>query len=79
MEVSAQELALADARSRLTLARTEMHTFEPSQVTPVIADGLKIVASSSGGRTGHRRTAAIGAQAWSFRSARFFSSWSRLV
>jgi predicted CXXCH cytochrome family protein len=44
MEVSAQELALAGARSRLTLARTELHTFEPARMEPVVAEGLTIVA-----------------------------------
>ena len=45
MEVAAQQLALADARSRLTLARTEIHTFEPARVEPAVADGLNIVDS----------------------------------
>ena len=45
MEVAAQEVALADARSRLTLARTEVHTFEPARVEPVVNDGLNIVVS----------------------------------
>ncbi len=44
MEMSAQDLALASARSKLTLARTEVHTFEPARLTPVIGDGLKIVS-----------------------------------
>ena len=42
--MSAQELALSDARTHLTLARTEMHTFDAAAVTPVIDQGLKIVA-----------------------------------
>jgi predicted CXXCH cytochrome family protein len=45
IEVSDQQLALLEAATKLTLARTEMHTFEPARVAPVIADGMKIVAS----------------------------------
>ena len=44
IETSAQELALGEARTRVTLARTEMHTFDAAKVQPVIVDGLKIVA-----------------------------------
>jgi predicted CXXCH cytochrome family protein len=40
MEMSAQALAVGNARTRLTLARTEMHTFDAAHVTPVIAEGL---------------------------------------
>jgi predicted CXXCH cytochrome family protein len=42
IEVSDDELALHEASSKVTLARTEMHAFKPEQVTPIIADGLKI-------------------------------------
>jgi predicted CXXCH cytochrome family protein len=45
IEVSDQELALREASTKLTLARTEMHGFEPALVTPIIADGTKIVAA----------------------------------
>jgi len=45
MEMSAQELAIGTARSRLTLARTEMHTFAAAHVTPIAAEGLAILAS----------------------------------
>ncbi len=45
MEMSAQELAIGTARTRLTLARTEMHTFDPARVTTVIADGMATLAS----------------------------------
>jgi predicted CXXCH cytochrome family protein len=45
MEMSAQELAIGTARSRLTLARTEMHSFDAARVTPVAADGLTILTS----------------------------------
>jgi predicted CXXCH cytochrome family protein len=44
MEMSAQEVSLGTARTRLTLARTEMHTFDPARVTPVIDEGLTTVA-----------------------------------
>jgi predicted CXXCH cytochrome family protein len=43
MELTAQELALGTARTRLTLARAEMHTFEPAAVTTVVDEGLRIV------------------------------------
>jgi predicted CXXCH cytochrome family protein len=43
IEVSDQELALREARTKLTLARTEMHAFEPATMNPSIADGVKIV------------------------------------
>jgi predicted CXXCH cytochrome family protein len=45
IEVSDQELALREASTKLTLARTEMHGFLPASVAPIIADGAKIVAS----------------------------------
>lgn len=44
IEVSDQELALGEADTKLTLARTEMHAADPALVDPVIADGMKIVA-----------------------------------
>lgn len=43
IEVSDEELALREAATKLTLARTEVHTFEPTHVTEVIADATKIV------------------------------------
>lgn len=43
IEVSDDELALREAVTKVTLARTEMHAFEPTQVSPIIADGMKIV------------------------------------
>ena len=43
IEVSDEELALREAATKLTLARTEVHTFEPTRVTEVIADATKIV------------------------------------
>ena len=45
IEVSDQELALREATTKLTLARTEMHGFEPTLVAPIIAEGTKIVAA----------------------------------
>jgi len=45
IEMSDQELALREAATKLTLARTEVHGFEPDKVTPILADGLKIVAT----------------------------------
>jgi predicted CXXCH cytochrome family protein len=46
IEVSDDELALREASTKLTLARTEMHAFDPSKVAPVIADGMTIVAAA---------------------------------
>lgn len=43
MEVGDQELALAEARTRLTLARTEMHTTDLSVVEPVLEEGHELV------------------------------------
>lgn len=45
MEVAEQELALAEARTRLTLARTEMHATDPDLVDPVIVEGHELVTS----------------------------------
>ena len=39
IEVSDQQLALREAGTKLTLARTEMHAFAPPQVAPIVADG----------------------------------------
>jgi hypothetical protein len=44
IEVSGQELALGEARSHLTLARTEMHAFKPELVDRVVDEGLTIVS-----------------------------------
>jgi Doubled CXXCH motif (Paired_CXXCH_1) len=57
IEVSAEELKLADAETHLTLARTEMHTFNPTAVDPVIQSGLKIVAEVD--QAGTRATAEL--------------------
>ncbi len=45
IEVSDQELALREAGTKLTLARTEMHAFEPARLTAITADGTKILAA----------------------------------
>lgn len=45
MEVSDQELALAETRNRLTLARMEVHAFDPATVDLVIDEGLGMVAA----------------------------------
>jgi predicted CXXCH cytochrome family protein len=44
IEVSDDELALRDARTALTLARTEIHAADPARVDAVIAGGAAIVA-----------------------------------
>jgi predicted CXXCH cytochrome family protein len=43
IEVSDQQLALREAGTKLTLARTEMHGFVPERVVPILGDGMKIV------------------------------------
>src|SRR4029450_11053030 len=48
MEVGDQELALAEARSRLVLARTEVHAFNPASLNTVVDDGAKILAGVDG-------------------------------
>ena len=45
IEVGDQQLALREAGTKLTLARTEMHAFAPAQVAPIIADGVSIIAA----------------------------------
>ena len=45
MEVSDQELALSEVRTKLTQARTEIHTFDPSAVDQVVNEGLKALAA----------------------------------
>ena len=49
MEVSSEELALAEARTRLTLARTEMHATKVGLVEPVLGEGLTILAAVDAG------------------------------
>jgi predicted CXXCH cytochrome family protein len=44
IEVSNEELALTEARSKLTLARTEMHAANPAAVDSILAEGTTILA-----------------------------------
>jgi predicted CXXCH cytochrome family protein len=44
MEMGDAQLRLGEARNQLTLARTEVHTFDPADVETVVAEGLDIVA-----------------------------------
>jgi predicted CXXCH cytochrome family protein len=43
MEVGNEELALNEARTKLVLARTEMHAFDPAALDLVVDDGSKIL------------------------------------
>ena len=45
IEVSNEQLALREAGTKLTLARTEMHRFEVAPVEAILADGMKVVES----------------------------------
>ena len=56
MEVGDDELALNEARTKLVLARTEMHAFDPASLDPVVDDGTKILAASIRPATRARRT-----------------------
>ena len=44
MEMDEQSLALREAGNHLTLARTEMHAFDPTPVSAVLQEGLAITA-----------------------------------
>jgi predicted CXXCH cytochrome family protein len=44
IEVGDEELALREAATKLTLARTEMHAFDPASVSAVITEGTTIVS-----------------------------------
>jgi predicted CXXCH cytochrome family protein len=57
IEVSDQELELREAATKLTLARTEMHAFDPARLMPIIGDGDKIVAGVN--RAGQRGLAEL--------------------
>jgi predicted CXXCH cytochrome family protein len=46
IEVSDDELALREAATKLTLARTEMHAFDAAKVIPIIAEGMTVVAAA---------------------------------
>lgn len=52
MEVGDQELALHEAGTKLVLARTEMHAFNPDSLDAVVGDGMKIVAAVNQGGNG---------------------------
>jgi predicted CXXCH cytochrome family protein len=55
IEVSDQQLALREAGTKLTLARTEMHAFVPAQLSPIVAEGLTLVtAADRAGQNGVR-------------------------
>jgi predicted CXXCH cytochrome family protein len=54
IEVTDNELALVEARSHLTLARTEMHASNPAKVDAVVQDGMKILTGVNQG--GERAT-----------------------
>jgi predicted CXXCH cytochrome family protein len=43
MEMGDAQLKLGEARNQLTLARTEVHSFDPADVETVVAEGLDIV------------------------------------
>jgi predicted CXXCH cytochrome family protein len=45
MEVSDQELALNEARSKLIMARMEIHASNPATLDPIVDDGMKVVAA----------------------------------
>ena len=44
MDMGGQSIALREAANRLTLARTEMHAFDPKPVEAVLQEGLAITA-----------------------------------
>jgi hypothetical protein len=54
MEMSAQELAIGSARTRLTVARAELHAFDADKVGSVVGEGLKTLADvdAAGDRAG---------------------------
>lgn len=45
IEMGEQTLALREAGNHLTLARTEMHTFDPKAVDPILEEGLGLTAT----------------------------------
>ena len=50
MEVSDQELALAEVRTKLTQARTEIHAFDPAAVDLVVNEGMKMLTAVGASR-----------------------------
>ena len=69
MEVGGQELTLAEARTHLTLARTELHGFDPPKVDAVIENGLKLVADVDRLAKRRRPNSRTAAAAWRCRWA----------
>jgi len=57
MEMSTQELAIGTARTRLTVARTELHAFDAGKVGSAVDDGMKTLAEVDAG--GARATAEL--------------------
>jgi predicted CXXCH cytochrome family protein len=72
IEVTDQQLALREAGSKLTLARTEMHGFDPLRLLPILADGMKIVAAVD-------RAAQTGRAELSFRRRGLFLSLGAIL
>jgi hypothetical protein len=72
IEVSDELLALREAGSKLTLARTEMHGFDPEKVQPIVADGIKIVGTVDG--AGQKGVAELG-----FRRRGLFASLGAIL
>jgi predicted CXXCH cytochrome family protein len=58
MEVSDQELALNEARSKLIMARMEIHASNPATLDPIVDDGMTIVAAVD--RAGQQASAELG-------------------
>lgn len=52
MEVGDQELLLSEARTKLVLARTEIHAFDPATLDSVVIEGTKLLAGVD--ESGHR-------------------------
>jgi predicted CXXCH cytochrome family protein len=57
MEVGDQELALHEAGTKLILARTELHAFNPGSLDEVVNDGMKVVGTVQAG--GNRAAAEL--------------------
>jgi predicted CXXCH cytochrome family protein len=57
IEVGDAELTLREAGTKLTLARTEVHAFDPSRVAPIVAEGMALVGEVD--RAGQRGLAEL--------------------
>src|SRR5262249_12008039 len=57
IEVGDAELELREAGTKLTLARTEVHTFDSSRVAPIVASGMTLVTEVN--RTGQQGVAEL--------------------